>query len=70
LFFLIIKARKAKLDFFGIQYYGECWGGSDQYDIYGISHNCVWIGGAQVGKEWANYVYMITGEGRLQSCHK
>lgn len=45
---------------FGMQYYGECWGGNAdtvQYDKYGIapSRMC-WNG---VGKNWANYVYKI-----------
>ena len=54
---------KTNSSFFGIQFYGECWGDSDQYDEYGPSSNCVQLNGANVGKKWANYVYMLTGEG-------
>ncbi|XP_068721043.1 pancreatic secretory granule membrane major glycoprotein GP2-like [Montipora capricornis] len=56
------KAMKTNSSFFGIQFYGECWGDSDQYDKYGPSSNCVRLNGANVGEKWANYVYMLTGE--------
>lgn len=56
-------ARKAKENgstFFGIQYFGECWGLPGQYNQYGVSLNCQSIGGAFVGRNYANYVYMLT----------
>lgn len=44
----------------GVQYYGECWSGSNdvaQYDKYGnASPESCWQG---VGKHWTNYVYKI-----------
>ena len=44
--------------YFGIQFYGECWGGQDKstsYDMHGKSTNCV----MGVGKEYTNYVYKM-----------
>lgn len=45
---------------FGMQYFGECWGGNAdtvQYDKYGIAPpQMCWNG---VGKHWTNYVYKI-----------
>ena len=65
-FFFVFKTTKAKESnsaFFGIQFYGECWGGPGQYDRHGKSKKCVWMSGAYVGKRLANYVYMLAGEG-------
>lgn len=55
------KAMQTGYNFFGVQFFGECYGGAGQYDKYGPSTNCVWLSGAYVGKHWANYVYMLTG---------
>ncbi|KAJ7323448.1 hypothetical protein OS493_031648 [Desmophyllum pertusum] len=57
-----LEAKKTNSPFFGIQYYGECWGGPGQYNRHGKSANCARIGGAYVGKGFANYVYMLTGD--------
>ena len=57
------QAKKTNSPFYGIQYYGECWGGPGQYNRHGKSANCARIGGAYVGKGFANYVYMLTGDG-------
>ena len=55
-------AHERKIQYFGIQYYGECWGTMPgkvpDYDKYGPAFNC-WSG---VGSSWSNYVYkIITG---------
>lgn len=63
LFLVATKAKQTNSKFFGIQYYGECWGGDGDYDRHGKSRNCVWLSGAYVGKALTNYVYMLTGEG-------
>ncbi|XP_078359023.1 uncharacterized protein LOC144643588 [Oculina patagonica] len=56
------EAKETNSPFFGIQFYGECWGGPGKYDRHGRSWNCRFIGGAHVGRHFANYVYMLTGE--------
>ena len=57
------QANETSSPFFGIQFFGECWSGPGDYDRYGISQNCRFIGGAYVGIPSANYVYMLSGEG-------
>lgn len=45
--------------YFAIQFYGECWTGVDAYKTFnknGKSTRCT----HGVGKQWANFVYMIT----------
>lgn len=43
--------------YFGLQFYGECWSGGIVYDKYGVSPpDSCWKG---VGKKWANFVYKI-----------
>ena len=61
-----IQAMQTGYNFFGVQFFGECYGGAGQYDKYGPSTNCVWLSGAYVGKHWANYVYMLTGNGESE----
>lgn len=55
-----LLAHEHNIDYFAIQYYGECWvsqkGTVPQYDKYGASTNC-WAG---LGGAWTNYVYKIT----------
>ncbi|KAL9980068.1 hypothetical protein ACROYT_G008609 [Oculina patagonica] len=36
------KAKQKNFDYFGIEYYGECWGGMD-YDVHGPSGKCQMI---------------------------
>ncbi|XP_028401263.1 A disintegrin and metalloproteinase with thrombospondin motifs 18-like [Dendronephthya gigantea] len=45
-------------EYFGVQFYGECWSGvtaNETYDKYGESDSC-WKG---VGKHFANFVYKL-----------
>lgn len=49
--------------FFGIQYYGECWGGEEadlSYDQYGS--NPAGCYNNMVGKAWHNFVYKFNSE--------
>ena len=45
------------LKFFGLQYYGECWGGrkGSRYNINGEAKTCM----KGIGEEWTNAVYEI-----------
>ena len=48
--------------YFGLQFYGECWSGPQAHSTYdrdSSSKSCI----NGVGKERANMVYMLTGEG-------
>jgi len=52
-------------DYFGVQYYGECWSGPEGHETFNIngpSDNC----GEDVGKDFALMVYkkITTGENR------
>lgn len=39
-----LKARRKNYDYFGIEYYGECWGGRNvQYSVHGMSGRCEMI---------------------------
>ena len=57
------QAKEAGSKFFGIQFFGECWGLPGRYNRYGVSLNCKFTGGAYVGRRFANYVYMLTEGG-------
>ena len=49
------------LKLFGLQYYGECWGGPRKgfrYNIYGEAKTCM----KGIGKEWTSAVYEIIGK--------
>lgn len=53
--------------YFGIQFYGECWGSKHiSYDKDGKSQKCV-VG---VGKAGANYVYKLVKPGTLHGLLK
>ena len=45
------------IKFFGLQYYGECWGGrkGSRYNINGEAKTCM----KGIGGEWTNAVYEI-----------
>ena len=50
-------------EYFGIQYYGECWGGEEadlSYDQYGS--NPAGCYNNMVGKAWHNFVYKFNSE--------
>lgn len=54
---------RSDLVFFGVQYYGECWGGNaaSKYSRHGISEKCLTLPGVPgVGKEWTNAVYELS----------
>ena len=54
-------AQAKKYDYFGVQWYGECWAGSTDYDKWGPVTRCYNIDGSlQVGGDWANFVYRLT----------
>lgn len=49
-------AYQSGYQYFGVQFYGECWSGvtaNETYDKYGEATTC-WEG---VGEHWTNYVY-------------
>ena len=55
------QAKSKGYMFFGIQFYGECWNGSQghlTYAKYGPSPRCTDTA-PLVGKGWRNHVYMI-----------
>lgn len=57
------EAKKNGYLYFAIQFYGECWSGPMAhltFDRDGPSTNCI----SGVGKARANFVYMLTGEGK------
>ncbi|RMX59639.1 hypothetical protein pdam_00010486, partial [Pocillopora damicornis] len=52
------EAMNKRQEYFGIQYYGECWGGEEadlSYDQYGS--NPAGCYNNMVGKAWHNFVY-------------
>ena len=52
--------------YFGLQYYGECWGGEEAdltYDEYGSNPGGCYKN--MVGKAWHNFVYKFVGKYRL-----
>ena len=61
-FFCPIQAKERGYSFFGIQFYGECWSGSASQSTYakhGLSKRCT-TAAPYVGKDHANFVYMLT----------
>ena len=58
-----VHARnRSDLTFFGVQHYGECWGGGagSFYNRFGKSKDCLEFPGVPgVGKSWTNAVYKI-----------
>ncbi|XP_078359057.1 uromodulin-like isoform X2 [Oculina patagonica] len=55
------EAKKKGYLYFGLQFYGECWSGPKAhltYDRDGSSKNCM----PNVGKQRANFVYMLSGD--------
>ena len=53
-----VHARnRSDLTHFGVQFYGECWGGQagSRYDAYGKSENCM----KGAGGGWTNAVYKL-----------
>lgn len=56
-----VHARnRSDLTHFGVQFYGECWGGQagSRYDAYGKSENCM----KGAGGGWTNAVYKLISE--------
>lgn len=54
--------NKNDLRIFGVQNYGECWGGnaSSRYNRYRKSEDCISFPGVPgVGKDWASAVYEL-----------
>lgn len=63
------KAKERGYSFFGIQFYGECWSGSASQSTYakhGLSKRCT-TAAPYVGKDHANFVYMLTEENECKS---
>jgi len=59
---IITQAKRKGYSFFAIQFYGECWSGPDSENTYakhGSSSRCT-RKAPLVGKQRANYVYMLT----------
>ena len=53
-------ARDKGMSVFGVQYYGECWGGGSSYNRYSVSKNCLeGLKNHWVGKDWTNAVYEL-----------
>lgn len=53
-------ANENEYQYFGVQFYGECWSGQQpRYDKDGKSQKCV----AGVGRAGANYVYKLVKQG-------
>ena len=54
--------NRSELRYFGVQNYGECWGGNavSRYNRYRKSKNCLRFPGVPgVGMDWANAVYEL-----------
>lgn len=52
--------------YFGLQYYGECWGGEEAdatYDKYGSNPGGCYNN--MVGKAWHNFVYKFVSKYKL-----
>lgn len=71
-------AEGKNYEYFGIEYYGECWGGGDSYNQHGASKKCTMVKENEcglmecstqrnnskmcVGEDYALYVYTIKPE--------
>jgi len=54
--------NRSDVSLFGVQYYGECWGGKagSNYRRHGKSKNCMQLPGVPgMGKGWTNAVYEL-----------
>ncbi|KAK3738880.1 hypothetical protein QZH41_014662 [Actinostola sp. cb2023] len=64
------EAEKQGYDYFGVQYWSECWGSNDAYatyDKHGCKDNCKVSGKYGIGTHWSNYMYHLKSE--WTACH-
>jgi hypothetical protein len=55
-------AEKRGYDYFGVQYYSECWGSKDAYatyDKHGCTNNCKVNQDYGIGTYWSNFIYHL-----------
>jgi len=64
------EAEKRGYDYFGVQYWRECWGSKDAYKTYdkhGCQKNCEVQGEYGTGTHWSNFMYHLKSE--WTACH-
>ncbi|KAK3738877.1 hypothetical protein QZH41_014661 [Actinostola sp. cb2023] len=64
------EAEKQGYDYFGVQYWSECWGSNDAYETYdkhGCKDNCKVQGEYGIGTHWSNFMYHLKDE--WTACH-
>jgi len=56
------EAERLGYDYFGVQYWKECWGSNDAYKTYdkhGCQNNCKVQGNYGIGTHWSNFIYQL-----------